>query len=183
MNTLSTLTDAAVDVDGYTTTRRGRLTGGGGVLVYVPNCCRSWRRLDLEDDQVEAIWSEFRVKGKRGSILLCNICRPPSAATSVLDNLSHMVEKASKEGKTIIQMGDLNCNLMKCTTLTYKLTATMQDYNMSQLISKPTRMTANSSTLIDTLYTTTPDAFHAYGVVPLTGSDHLMIYGELQTNN
>ena len=34
---------------------------------------------------------------------------------------------------------------------------------------------------LDTMYTTTPDDFCACGVVPLTESGHLMIYGELTT--
>ena len=165
---------------GYTIGRRDRATKGGGVLVYVPDNCRSWRRQDLEDDQIEAMWTELRLKGENKSLLLCNVYRPPNGpASPFMESLSHMIEITSKEHKPIVVMGDLNCDLMKLGNLADKLISTMQDFNMSQLISQPTRIRKNSRTLIDVLFTTCPKAFCACGTSPLTGSDHLMIFGEL----
>ena len=36
--------------------RRDGKSRGGGVVVYVPERCRSKRRLDLEDDEIECVW-------------------------------------------------------------------------------------------------------------------------------
>lgn len=69
-----------------------------------------------------------------------------------------MIEIASKEHKPIVVMGDLNCDLMKLGNLTDKLISTIQEFNMSQLISHSTRIRKNSHTLIDVLFTTCPKA-------------------------
>ena len=105
--------DGAVAIDGYTIYKRDWTTRGGGIIIYTPNTIQSWRRHDLEDTQVEAIWSEIIIKRKRRTILLCNIYRPPNTAISFLDDVGYLMERALKEGNAIILMGDLNCNLMK----------------------------------------------------------------------
>ena len=73
--------------------RRDRVSGrGGGVLVYVSHSCRSWRRLDLEQSSVEAIWIELRLMSH--SMLLCVVYRPPSSAMCVFDCVAQMLELA-----------------------------------------------------------------------------------------
>ena len=89
-----------------------------------------------------------------------------------------MLEGATSEGKDIILMGDLNINLLAPSNLSNKLSLIANEYNLTQLISKPTRITNHSQTLIDVLFTSNPDLFTSTGTAELTGSDHLMIYGE-----
>ena len=50
--------------------------GGGDVFwcMYL----RSARRLDLEDEGIEALW--IKVKTRKRWVLLCNMYRPPGAA-------------------------------------------------------------------------------------------------------
>ena len=165
-----------IEVHDYTMYRRDRGERGGGVLVYVPECCRSWRRQDLEDDEVEAIWSELHLKGEL--ILVCNVYRPPDSSSSALDRISNMLEIAAGKSKELVLMGDLNCNMLTQNALSEKLLLITQENCLTQMISEPTRVTANSQTLIDVLFTTTPTSFSALGILPLTGSDHMMIFGE-----
>ena len=56
-------------------------------------------------------------------------------------------------------LGDLNCNMLTNTTanqLTKTLNEILKTYQLSQLITEPTR-TANSYTLIDNYKTSTPE--------------------------
>ena len=73
-------------------------------------------------------------------------------------------------------MGDFNCNALSPSTLTNTLTSTMQDFQLTQLISNPTRVSEHSQTLIDHCYASSPQSFSTTDVVPLTCSDHLMIF-------
>ena len=57
----ASVTDTALSVDNYCFYRKDRQgRRGGGILVYVPDEIRSWRRNDLEHNSIEAIWLELR---------------------------------------------------------------------------------------------------------------------------
>ena len=171
----STIPDGVVDVEGYNMSRRDRGTRGGGVVVYVPTQCRSWRRQDLEDDQIEAVWIEIRLREEASPLLLCNVYRPPNTSQSFMDAFSCLIEKASRESKHIVLMGDLNCNLMLPSAPSKQLLDVTCEFNLTQLISEPTRITSTSQTLLDVLFTTCPEMFCASGATPLTGSVQLQL--------
>ena len=168
----SSVTDAEVSVPCYAMYRRDRESRGGGVLVYVTDKCRSRRRNDLEEDGVEILWVEVRMNQR--TLLLGNMYRPPNATSSVLDSLELMLERAVSERKEVILMGDFNLNLLVHSTETDRLLQITED-NLNQLISVPTRITNQSQTLIDLLFTTNPNIFTDTGTAALTGSDHLTI--------
>ena len=113
----------------------------GGILVYVMNQLeatggRTWR------DDIEAIWLEMRVE--KSVILLCNMYRPPDASMSLMEGVSNMIEQALREGKEMVIMGDLNCNTLSPNSTTNHLTSIMEDYQLTQLISEPMRITDHS---------------------------------------
>ena len=75
-------------------------------------------------------------------------------------------------------MGDLNCDLSS-TVLDHSsrlLIDIAELYNLSQLINEPTRTTDSSSTLIDHIFTNTPDKVVCSGVSHVSISDHSLIY-------
>ena len=74
----SSVTNGEVSITSYDLHRRDRNGKGGGVLVYVPEACRSKRREDLEVSEIEIVWVEIRLNKR--AILLGNIYRPPSAS-------------------------------------------------------------------------------------------------------
>ena len=163
----------------YAMYRRDRGSRGGGVLVYVTDKCCSRRRNDLEEDGVETLWVEVRMNQR--TLLLGNMYRPPNATSSVLDSLELMLERAVSERKEVILMGDFNLNLLAHSTETDRLLQITEDNNLKQLISVPTRITNHPQTLIYLLFTTNPDIFTDTGTAALTGSDHLLIFGECST--
>ena len=75
-------------------------------------------------------------------------------------------------------LGDLNCDL-SVTDLDHSSRVLMDItglYNLSQLINEPTRVTDFSSTLIDHIFTNTPDKVVCSGVSHISISDHSLIY-------
>ena len=91
----SDVPDGEVAIPSYKLFRRDRKSRGGGVLVYVPERCKSKRRLDLEDDEIECVWVEVRLN--KMTILLGNMYRPPNADLSVLSNFEAMMERVAAE--------------------------------------------------------------------------------------
>ena len=78
-------------------------------------------------------------------------------------------------------MGDLNLNWLASSSETSRLQQTTVDNNLKQMISVPTRITNHSQSLIDLLFTSNPEGFTTTGTSTLTGSDHLLIFGECST--
>ena len=77
----------------------------------------------------------------------------------------------------IICLGDFNCDSYKPNDWQWKkLNGLMSARQLKQVISKPTRVTSTSETLIDHVWTTHPNMYLRNGVVPFTLSDHSLIY-------
>ena len=131
---------------GFLSYRRDCDSRGGGVLVYVSHSCRSWRRFDLEESDVEAIWVELRIVSQ--PVLLCVVYRSPSSDTGVFTYAANMLELAHKENKEIILMDDLKVNLLGAGSLVFALSLIIEEFCQTQMISTPTRVTSTSETLM-----------------------------------
>ncbi len=89
------------------------------------------------------------------------------------------LQKAEAEHKELIILGDLNCDLYTNTasSSTMKLIELLDVYQLIQLIKKPTRVTANTRTLIDVIITQLGDTnVTASGFIHLGISDHSLVY-------
>ncbi len=75
-------------------------------------------------------------------------------------------------------MGDFNCDLSSIV-LDHDSKLLMDIvvlYNLSQLINEPTRITDSSSTLLDHIFTNTPDKVVCSDVSHVSICDHSLIY-------
>ena len=77
-------------------------------------------------------------------------------------------------GKDILVVGDLNCNLLKTTQEAKALRDICCSLNIVQLIDKPTRVTLQSSSLIDVIMTSSESLIVKSGVVEVNISDHFL---------
>jgi hypothetical protein len=82
-------------------------------------------------------------------------------------------------GKDILVVGDLNCNLLKTTQEAEALRDMCCSLNLVQLIDKPTRVTLQSSSLIDVIMTSSESLIVKSGVVEVNISDHFLVSCEL----
>ena len=132
--------DGEVDVSTCTLYQRDRAVGrGGGILVYVHNSIRSRHRPDLEVKDVQAVWVELHLKSD--TVLLYNLYCPPNSNLQSIHAISNMIEPAVTENKTVVLMGDLNCNLMTVNHLGEHFLLAMEDLLLTQLMKDPTRIT------------------------------------------
>jgi len=119
---------------------------GGGVMVYVKDYINAIRRSDLEVQGIESVWIE--IKHRKNRILLGTFYRPPNLANENWLKIEHSIDLAfNSQCKHLLITGDLNENLLN--PLTKKIKNILLNYNLTQLITEPTRYTESSSSLID----------------------------------
>ena len=155
--------------------RKDRNRRGGGILVYVSEDVLSVRRWDLEDQAIEALWIEVKMRKRR--VLICNLYRPPGAPMVWMDSLAAMVERAVQEKIDVIMMEDFNCNMLCPDSKAVRLAMVMSEYGLVQMIKGPTRVTESSETQIDLLFATNTDLVDQVGCEEPGLSDPSLIFG------
>ena len=157
--------------------RKSRAEKGGGVGAYVASYLPYQRREDLEHPEVECIWLEFLFPKSRG-ILICIIYRPPDSSkylpNQYEEKLRSMLELVSIENKEILMLGDLNCNYL-ANSDHKEIKHIISASGLKQLITSPTRITNQSSTLIDVICSNEPQNISITKVIPAGLRDHEMV--------
>ena len=153
-----------VSLQGYKLMRRGdRDCVGGGVAVYVTEHL-NYNRLkdprDLSPDiDVESIWFELSLP-KTKKILIGAIYKPPdSNASTFTESLEKILSNFTTNETETILLGDFNFNYMAPNSATKNFKHLTNLYQLKQLITKPTRITEDSRTLIDLFLTSRPELY------------------------
>ena len=155
-------------IPGFKVFRRERCGRGSGVAIFCLDGSRCKRREDLECCDVEAVWIEL-VTSKKKSLLVCTIYRP---GCKFFTNLSIMLENANKECKEILVMGDFNINYLVDCPNTRRMQSLSGESGPLQMIVEPTQVTQSTRTLIDHIYTSSPDSLLESGCLDAGVSDH-----------
>lgn len=166
-----TFKDGELSIEGYNLFRKDRSSFGGGLLVFVRNEIPCIRRTDIEDSTLESIWLEVKIPNSK-SFLLCNSYRPPSSKTQWLASFNDTIDSALADEKECIIVGDFNFDLLNDSPLSNSWLDQMHSANFSQLVNCPTRVTPLSATLIDHVFTNTPDNIVHVNVPSYSISDH-----------
>ena len=83
--------------------------------------------------------------------------------------------------KPITILGDLNCDGLKKTGTEYKaLEKFCTDMNLKQLITKPTRITATTESLLDVILVSSNNSVLVSGVIHRPISDHSIVFVKLK---
>ena len=150
------ISNADVNINGFRAPfRKDRLGDGyGGVAVYIKNDIPCIRRTVLEILNIECVWVEIRLHGKR--LLVGTYYRPPNSDNAVLTNIENSIDLAiDTEISDIIILGDFNLDMNKPNT-SNKINNICQQYNLHQLIREPTHFTERSSSIIDLILVSDP---------------------------
>ena len=163
------------EIPGYKFISKNRSNGKcGGVAMYVTDRMSWTRREDLENDNIEAIFIEVHQKNAK-SFLVGSVYRPPDGSAYLHKDFNQhfqdMLATINSMSIELILLGDINSDFNKanvCKEL--KDIITLQGFD--QLIKKPTRVTPETSTLIDVILTNNKAVIADVDVVPLSLSDH-----------
>ena len=130
--------------------------------MFVNNKIQHFRRFDLENDDIEAIWIEIAFPNAR-SIILCHGYRPEWVTVrDWSEKIETSLERVLAENKEVIIMGDLNIDwkdIDKSECHPWK--ELLVGFQLEQMIAEPTRVTDTTSTLIDHIYVSQKECIRA----------------------
>lgn len=170
-------------LDGYTRIEKHRTnTTGGGVAIYIKNKYQFQIREDLSvfnEGIYESIFAEVTLN-KNKSILVGEIYRLSTTSQSdFMETYDTTCATILSENKDFIIGSDSNLDLMKLDTDSY--IQNFLDCNFSNgitpVITKPTRVTHSTATLIDNIFTTFKDMNnYKSGILVTDISDHFPVF-------
>ena len=144
--------DSDLNIKGFNLFRRDRPGDNhGGICVYVRDNIYSCRRNAIELPNVECVWVEVIVQGRKQ--LIGTFYRPPNSPNAVMTSIEDSIGQAFDTNiQNILITGDFNFDILKNNS-NKKITDLCQQYNLKQLINNPTNFTETSSTIIDLFLT------------------------------
>ena len=151
-----------VKINGYDIFRADKNRAGGGVALYVKTAVNANLRQDLVSDDLEVICLEIK-RAKSKPFFVISWYRPPNSPAEIFDKFEIMLRKLEAEGKEYHIVGDLNCNLLDTEKNVHsrQLTDIMDIYQLEQIITEPTRITIDTTSLIDVFITNSPLKSHS----------------------
>ena len=175
---------------------------GGGVSLFITNTINYKVREDLTIDLVdvnilfiEIPKSEFKTNH---NILIAVCYRAPHVrGIEFIEKLDALLDKLDKEKTYSYFIGDMNINTLNLSPASSCIASDYHNlflsYSFQSLIDKPTREHGNSSTLIDHIYTNTPQSLNVcvscilkasladhYSIVCITNYTILMLIKRVQ---
>ena len=97
--------------------------------------------------------------------------------------LNNFIEKFNVyNGKHIFLCGDFNIDILKANTITDSFLNTLQLQNLFKSINQPTRISNNSSTLIDNIFYNGHFSYISSGILQYEFTDHLPIFILMKLN-
>ena len=149
-------TNNNIQIPGYVILRqdRGPHKSGGGMVVYMRNCFKASIIDNLStttDTNSQQLWLKVKCR-KTKSFVLCAAYRPGSVSMSrFLDDFSASFMDSLLLGMEVLITGDLNADVLPGSSCleSRALMDLCNSFNLSQLVTKPTRTTDTSKTLID----------------------------------
>lgn len=168
-------------ISGFQQERLERNGDGGGVSMYIRDSIKYKIRNDIPINDLELICIEIEPPKSKPFFVLAWY-RPPNSTVDSFNKLESIFSFLDKENKEIIFLGDTNCdfsekapnqpsdNNAKHMSDLYEL------FSLKQLIEEPTRVTLDTSTIIDHVATTCIRNIVKSGVHKVSLSDHYMVF-------
>ena len=183
------------DLNGYTSVNRYRKDrkGGGVSLDILQGIAFALRNdLDYFDSEMETVFIEIDTSiFNTGANIVIGVIyrmpvigviyRMPNSSVDVFnDRISDILNIIQKEHKLCYFLGDLNIDFLKADDhrATGELFDVLYCCNVFPLITKPTRVTSTTATLIDHILTNNLDdnMMHIQGILCTSISDHYAVF-------
>ena len=163
--TESWLKDHSVDrygISGYNSEHRYRPSrSGGGVSLLIQDSIEYHVRenISIQNENIECLFIEIDKNqiGKQNNVIIGVIYRPPDTDIKLFNSfLTDILSNIKMENKTLYFLGDYNVNLLNIDKHqdSQDFADLMYSNSFLPAITKPTRVTAKSATLIDNIFST-----------------------------
>ena len=168
------VTDAEIWIENYSIVRKDRTRNGGGVCSYIRDDISFTLVQDISVNELESVWIELLLP--KSKPIIVGTCYRPPKQNNFLELFDLILNKIRPECEIII-LGDFNiCMKNKNSDIYKKYSNILNMYALEQLISKPTRISSSSSSLIDHILCNTSEKICQSGVIEVGISDHFAIF-------
>ena len=164
---------------GYKLFRRDRLHADrGGVAIYIKSCIAA-KYIPLKYKELEPEMLCIEADINRTKVLIGVLYKAPKSKYWVFDNVLEELAFLTTKYDHNILMGDLNINQLQNNSAAYRYlhNSFLNPLQLTQLVTKPTRITDKTTTLLDLMMVTLPQNVKVSNVTDIPGiSDHCFIY-------
>ena len=145
--------DIEVAIQGYHVYRLDCNRHGGGILIFVKNLFSCSVVFKGDPDFELIIISVNTSVHPSPDFCIALFYRPPGSDNSILDTLFSSLCNIylSLPPKSLL-IGDFNINFLCSSSLYYKLLSVVSSFNLTQIVTEPTRISKTTSTLIDLIF-------------------------------
>ena len=160
----------SLTIPGFSTImRKDRNAHGGGVIIYFSDALKASREREFEPVSLENIWAKVTCHNR--SIMIGLFYIPPNTNNIFYHDFEWSLESVCERYSDVLILGDFNVDMIRPNTDLEVLTTF---YNFQNVISEPTRVTAQTSTLLDPVFISPNISRLDSGVLPVdpTISDH-----------
>ena len=167
--------NSEICIDGYNTIRKDRNRHGGGVLLYIKNSI-PYTHLQIQHPDLELIMAECHIKSRLYTLGV--FYRPLSSSTTQISRLHDILSLLRPQNlSNLVLCGDFNIDQTgNASPLSKVLHDLSLDFNISQVVQEPTRVTATTSSLIDLVLLSNPSSLESCSTLsPIGTSDHFAI--------
>ena len=153
---------------------------GGGVVLYVRQDLNFVKKNDFcssISNVLESVTLEIVLENDKNVIISC-IYRTPGTDVDTFTDYIERLLKSIKNGKSIYLCGDINIDLLRYNNhqVTKEFIDLLFSYGLYPIISKPTRVTSLTATVIDNIFTNNVFNICTCSILCNDISDHLLIY-------
>ena len=152
---------------------------GGGVALYINKALKHKPLPNFSkciDSCAEVTCAEI-ITSNGKNIIVAPIYRAPNTDLTLLnEHIEYMFHNCND--KTMYLCGDFNVDLLQCENhaVTSNFIDQIYSYGLHPLITRPTRITKQSATLIDNIFTTELEKYTVSGLIINDLSDHLPVF-------
>ena len=141
--------------------------------MYIHTCLL--KNNAVERSNLCHVWFPATVATGTTQKLVCAAYRPPDCSVEYFEGeFINTYTKALSLGIEIFVLGNLNCDLLKSCCEGNTLKDLCETLNLTQLVTTPTRVTPQSSSLIDVILATNTSVVKESIVVEYHISDHYL---------
>ena len=141
--------------------------------MYVRSGCSFSIRNDLKIDSIENLWIET------DNMIVGVIYKPPNFSNlEFLDKFERTLHNVFLSKKKCVSMGDININTLTKTSVSKEYINLIQSEGFSQLIFEATRITENTQSCIDHIFTNISTPCSS-GSLAVQIADHLPVFSIL----
>ena len=157
---------------------------GGGISLFISDRINVAVRQDLSlmESHIEILFIEVQKEfnGTNKDCLIAVVYRPPNTDLGAFNNsLTQILQNLNMQNKDVYIMGDFNVNILdtKNHIPSEEFIENFYSFGLFPLINKPTRVTCNTATLIDNVFTNVlSDSNMLNGIFYTDISDHFPVF-------